>query len=113
EARRAAAAATGLHLLRWPQIDFARLGPVETQPLSRIRKLAGANLHRNWVMIPHVTNHEDADITDLEAFRAQMNKENEKSGIKVTMLAFLMKASGAALQKFPEFNNSRAPDAHN
>jgi pyruvate dehydrogenase E2 component (dihydrolipoamide acetyltransferase) len=95
-----------LGLLPWPQIDFAKFGPVESKPLSRIKKISGANLHRNWVMIPHVTNHEDADITDLEAFRVQLNKENEKSGIKVTMLAFLIKVSVAALKKFPEFNAS-------
>ncbi len=93
-------------LLAWPQVDFAKFGPVERRDLSRIKKISGANLHRNWVVIPHVTNHDDADITDLEAFRVQTNKENEKSGIKVTMLAFLIKASVAALKKFPEFNAS-------
>lgn len=80
--------------------------PVERKDLSRIKKISGANLHRNWVMIPHVTNHDDADITDLEAFRVQTNKENEKSGVKVTMLAFLIKACVAALRKFPDFNAS-------
>src|SRR4029079_18902577 len=74
--------------------------------LSRIKKISGANLHRNWVLIPHVTNHDDADITELEAFRVALNKENEKSGVKVTMLAFLIKASVAALAKFPDFNAS-------
>jgi pyruvate dehydrogenase E2 component (dihydrolipoamide acetyltransferase) len=93
-------------LLAWPQVDFAKFGPVERKDLSRIKKISGANLHRNWVVIPHVTNHDDADITDLEAFRVQLNKENEKSGVKVTMLAFLIKASVAALKKFPEFNAS-------
>ena len=93
-------------LLPWPQVDFAKFGPIEAKPLSRIKKISGANLHRNWVMIPHVTNCEDADITELEAFRVQLNKENEKAGIKVTMLAFLIKASVAALKKFPEFNAS-------
>ena len=93
-------------LLPWPQVDFARFGAVERKPLSRIKKISGANLHRNWVVIPHVTNHDDADITDLEAFRVATNKENEKSGVKVTMLAFLIKASVAALKKFPEFNAS-------
>jgi pyruvate dehydrogenase E2 component (dihydrolipoamide acetyltransferase) len=93
-------------LLAWPQVDFAKFGPVERKDLSRIKKISGANLHRNWVLIPHVTNHDDADITDLEAFRVQLNKENEKSGVKVTMLAFLIKASVAALKKFPEFNAS-------
>jgi pyruvate dehydrogenase E2 component (dihydrolipoamide acetyltransferase) len=99
-------AGAALGLLPWPQIDFAKFGPVEAKPLSRIKKISGANLHRNWVMIPHVTNCEDADITELEAFRVQLNKENEKAGIKVTMLAFLIKASVAALKKFPEFNAS-------
>src|SRR5436305_1230306 len=103
-----AVAPTGaaLGLLPWPQIDFTKFGPIEAKPLSRIKKISGANLHRNWVMIPHVTNCEDADITDLEAFRVQLNKENEKSGIKVTMLAFLIKACVDALRKFPEFNAS-------
>jgi pyruvate dehydrogenase E2 component (dihydrolipoamide acetyltransferase) len=93
-------------LLPWPQVDFSKFGPVERRDLSRIKKISGANLHRNWVVIPHVTNHDDADITELEAFRVQLNKENEKSGIKVTMLAFLIKASVAALKKFPDFNAS-------
>ncbi|HJR10680.1 MAG TPA: dihydrolipoyllysine-residue acetyltransferase [Rhodanobacteraceae bacterium] len=96
----------GLRLLPWPQIDFSRFGATETQPLSRIKKLSGANLARNWAMIPHVTQFEDADITDLEALRGALNKENEKAGIKVTMLAFLIKASVAALQKYPDFNAS-------
>jgi pyruvate dehydrogenase E2 component (dihydrolipoamide acetyltransferase) len=104
----AAGAQTGavLGLLPWPQVDFAKFGPIEAKPLSRIKKISGANLHRNWVMIPHVTNCEDADITDIEAFRVQLNKENEKSGIKVTLLAFLIKACVAALKKFPDFNAS-------
>ena len=102
----APAGGAALGLLPWPQVDFTKFGPVESKPLSRIKKISGANLHRNWVMIPHVTNHEDADITELEAFRVKLNKENEKSGIKVTMLAFLIKASVAALAKFPEFNAS-------
>ena len=93
-------------LLPWPQVDFAKFGPVERKDMSRIKKISGAHLHRNWVVIPHVTNHDDADITELEAFRVQLNKENEKSGVKVTMLAFLIKASVAALKKFPEFNAS-------
>jgi pyruvate dehydrogenase E2 component (dihydrolipoamide acetyltransferase) len=93
-------------LLPWPKVDFAKFGPVQRKDLSRIQKISGANLHRNWVLIPHVTNHDDADITELEAFRVQLNKENEKSGIKVTMLAFLIKASVAALKKFPQFNAS-------
>jgi len=96
----------GLNLLPWPKVDFAKFGPVETRELSRIQKISGANLARNWAMIPHVTQHDDADISELEALRVQLNKENEKSGIKLTMLAFLMKASVAALQKFPTFNAS-------
>ncbi|WP_241073582.1 dihydrolipoyllysine-residue acetyltransferase [Achromobacter insuavis] len=95
-----------LGLLPWPKVDFTKFGPVEAKPLSRIKKISGANLHRNWVMIPHVTNNDEADITDLEALRVTLNKENEKSGIKVTMLAFLIKAVVAALKKFPEFNAS-------
>jgi pyruvate dehydrogenase E2 component (dihydrolipoamide acetyltransferase) len=93
-------------LLAWPQVDFAKFGPVERKDLSRIKKISGANLHRNWVLIPHVTNNDEADITDLEALRVQINKENEKSGIKVTMLGFVIKAVVAALKKFPEFNTS-------
>ncbi|KDC95879.1 2-oxoacid dehydrogenase acyltransferase, catalytic domain protein, partial [Bordetella bronchiseptica MBORD670] len=97
---------TALGLLPWPKIDFTKFGPIEAKPLSRIKKISGANLHRNWVMIPHVTNNDEADITDLEALRVALNKENEKSGVKVTMLAFLIKAVVAALKKFPEFNAS-------
>ena len=102
----ATAGGAPLDLIPWPKVDFAKFGAIERKDLSRIKKISGANLHRNWVVIPHVTNHDDADITDLEAFRVQLNKENEKSGVKVTMLAFLIKASVAALQKFPEFNAS-------
>jgi pyruvate dehydrogenase E2 component (dihydrolipoamide acetyltransferase) len=108
----AAAAAGGIPgLLPWPQVDFAKFGPVERKDLSRIKKISGANLHRNWVLIPHVTNNDEADITDLEALRVQLNKENEKSGIKLTMLAFVIKACVAALKKFPEFNASLDGDA--
>ncbi len=96
----------GLDLLPWPKVDFAKFGAVERKDLSRIKKISGANLHRNWVMIPHVTNNDEADITELEAFRVSTNKENEKSGVKVTMLAFVIKALVAALKKFPEFNTS-------
>ena len=96
----------GLNLLPWPKVDFSKFGETERKPLSRIKKLSAANLARNWVMIPAVTYHEDADITDLEAFRVQTNKENEKQGSKITMLAFLIKASVAALKKYPEFNAS-------
>ncbi|MDM0119851.1 dihydrolipoyllysine-residue acetyltransferase [Variovorax arabinosiphilus] len=95
-----------LGLIPWPKVDFAKFGTVERKELSRIKKLSGANLHRNWVMIPHVTNNDEADITALEAFRVATNKENEKSGVKVTMLAFVIKAVVAALKKFPEFNAS-------
>ena len=99
-------ASGGLNLLPWPKIDFSKFGETETKPLSRIQKLSAANLSRNWVMIPAVTYHEDADITDLEAFRVMTNKDNEKQGIKVTMLAFLIKAAVNALKKYPEFNSS-------
>ena len=95
-----------LNLLPWPTVDFTKFGTVEAKPLSRIKKISGANLARNWVMIPHVTQFDEADITDLESFRVQMNKENEKAGIKITMLAFMIKASVAALRKFPDFNAS-------
>ncbi|MBO9662141.1 dihydrolipoyllysine-residue acetyltransferase [Dokdonella sp.] len=101
----------GLNLLPWPNVDFAKFGEVESKPLSKIKKISGANLARNWVMIPHVTQHDDADVTDLEALRVQLNKENEaradkSGGIKLTMLAFLIKAVVAALKKYPEFNAS-------
>ncbi|MDQ7974653.1 MAG: dihydrolipoyllysine-residue acetyltransferase [Rhodocyclaceae bacterium] len=95
-----------LGLIPWPKVDFTKFGAVERKDLSRIKKLSGANLHRNWVMIPHVTNNDEADITELEAFRVSTNKENEKSGVKVTMLAFVIKAVVAALKKYPEFNTS-------
>ncbi|MEX3946515.1 dihydrolipoyllysine-residue acetyltransferase [Paraburkholderia sp. EG287B] len=101
-----AAGGAGLNLLPWPKVDFTKFGPIDTQPLSRIKKISGANLHRNWVMIPHVTNNDEADITDLEALRVQLNKENEKAGVKFTMLAFVIKACVAALKKFPAFNAS-------
>ena len=109
----AASAGTGvgLDLLPWPKVDFAKFGAVERKELSRIKKISGANLHRNWVMIPHVTNNDEADITELEAFRVSTNKENEKSGTKVTMLAFVIKAVVAALKKFPDFNASLDGDA--
>src|SRR5574343_334989 len=100
-----------LGLIPWPKVDFAKFGPVERKEMSRIKKISGANLLRNAIMIPAVTNHDDADITDLEAFRVSTNKENEKSGVKVTMLAFLIKACVAALKKFPEFNSSLDGDA--
>ena len=109
-AKPAAAAASagvgGIDLLAWPKVDFTKFGPIEAKPLARIKKISGANLHRNWVMIPHVTNHDDADITDLESFRVQLNKENKKSGVKVSMLSFMIKAAVATLKKFPDFNAS-------
>ena len=110
QAVKAPAAAGGdgaaLGLIPWPKVDFAKFGPIERKEMGRIKKISGANLLRNAIMIPAVTNHDDADITDLEAFRVSTNKENEKSGIKVTMLAFLIKACVAALKKYPEFNSS-------
>jgi len=96
----------GIDLLPWPKVDFTKFGSITSKPLSRIKKISGANLHRNWVMIPHVTNNDEANITELESLRVTLNKENEKAGIKVTMLAFLIKAVVAALKKFPEFNAS-------
>jgi len=102
----AGGAGAELGLIPWPKVDFAKFGPIERKELGRIKKISGANLLRNAVMIPAVTNFDDADITELEAFRVLTNKEHEKSGIKVTMLAFLIKACVAALKKFPEFNSS-------
>jgi len=104
----AAGGGAGLSLLPWPKVDFSKFGEVEEKPLSRIKKISGANLARNWAMIPHVTQFDDADITDLEDLRVQLNKEAEKakSGVKLTMLAFLIKASANALAKFPDFNAS-------
>ena len=103
----------GLDLLPWPKVDFTKFGAIESQPLSRIKKLSGANLSRNWVMIPHVTYCEDADITDLEALRVQLNaeKKNQQAGIKVTMLSFLIKACVSALKEFPDFNASLDGDS--
>jgi pyruvate dehydrogenase E2 component (dihydrolipoamide acetyltransferase) len=98
----------GMNLLPWPKVDFSKFGDIEMRPLTRIQKLSGANLARNWALIPHVTQHDDADITGLEALRVALNKENEKSKdtAKLTMLAFLIKASVAALQRYPTFNSS-------
>ncbi|HZZ66337.1 MAG TPA: dihydrolipoyllysine-residue acetyltransferase [Candidatus Baltobacteraceae bacterium] len=104
EAPRAGGA--GLNIAPLPVIDFAQFGEIERKPLSRIKRLSGPNLHRNWVTIPHVTQDDDADVTDLEEFRRTLNAELSKSGVKVTMLAFLMKAAVAALKAFPEFNSS-------
>jgi len=103
----------GFNLLPLPQIDFAKFGAVRVQPLSRITKLAGANLHRNWVSIPHVTQHDEADITELEAFRKSQAAEAEKEGIRFTLLAFLIKAVVVALKQFPNFNASLSPDGEN
>jgi pyruvate dehydrogenase E2 component (dihydrolipoamide acetyltransferase) len=105
------AGAGGLDLLPWPRVDFAKFGPIETRPLSRIRRISGSNLARNWVMIPHVTQFDEADITDLEAFRLELNRESEGSGAKVTLLAFLVKACVAGLRAFPEFNASLDGDS--
>jgi pyruvate dehydrogenase E2 component (dihydrolipoamide acetyltransferase) len=104
-----AGASVGLSLPPWPKVDFAKFGPVEQKPLTRVQKIAGPALHRNWVSIPHVTSCDDADVTELEAFRVHLNAEagnQDKSAVKVTMLAFLVKACVAALQKFPNFNSS-------
>jgi len=100
------AGGSALGLLEWPQVDFAKFGPIETKPRSRIKKLSGANLHRNWVMIPHVTQFDEADITDLEAFRKTSSADTERQGFKLTMLAFLIKACVTALRQYPEFNAS-------
>ncbi|MEO7014486.1 MAG: dihydrolipoyllysine-residue acetyltransferase [Dokdonella sp.] len=105
-ARAASGGGGGLDLLPWPQVDFTKFGEIESKARSKIKKISGANLARNWVMIPHVTQFDDADITDLEALRINLNKENEKAGIKLTMLAFLVKAVVAALKKYPDFNAS-------
>ena len=107
----AVAGGGGLDLLPWPKVDFSKFGEVEVKPLSKIRKISGANLARNWAMIPHVTQHDEADVTELEALRVALNKENERAsgdgaGTKLTMLAFLIKASVSALREFPEFNAS-------
>ncbi|MCP5292592.1 MAG: dihydrolipoyllysine-residue acetyltransferase [Burkholderiales bacterium] len=103
---------TGLDLLPWPQVDFARHGPVEIRSLSRIKQIAGANLHRNWVMIPHVTQFDEADITDLEALRKESNTAEKQNAVKLTLLSFLMKALIASLKKFPEFNASLDKNAN-
>ena len=102
----AAGGGAGLNLLPWPKVDFSKFGEVETKLLSKIKKISGANLARNWVMIPHVTQHDDADVTDLEALRVQLNKEHEKAGVKFTMLGFIIKAVVAGLKKYPDFNAS-------
>ena len=96
----------GLQVLAMPVVDFAKFGAIETKPLSRIKKISGANLHRNWVTIPHITQFDEADITDMEAFRKELNAEHAKQNIKITPLAFLLKAVVVSLQQFPEFNAS-------
>jgi pyruvate dehydrogenase E2 component (dihydrolipoamide acetyltransferase) len=105
------AAAGGLDLLPWPKVDYAKYGSIETKPLARIKKISGANLARNWVMIPHVTQFDEADVTELEKHRVALNKQNEKLGIKVTILAFLVKAVVDALKQFPEVNSSLDGDS--
>jgi pyruvate dehydrogenase E2 component (dihydrolipoamide acetyltransferase) len=102
----AAPSIAGLNLAPWPSVDFEKFGPVERRPLSRIQKISGPNLARNWVMIPHVTHHDEADITDLEAFRKRVNEEYAKQGVKMTMVALLLKASVVALKRFEQFNAS-------
>ena len=97
---------SALNLLPWPQVNFAKFGPVELKPLTRIKQISGANLHRNWVMIPHVTQFDEADITDLEALRKEYNDSDNGNKVKLTLLAFLMKTLIASLKKFPEFNAS-------
>ena len=99
-----------LGLIPWPKVDFEKFGAIERKPLSRIKKISGANLHRNWVMIPHVTQHDEVDISDLETFRQALNDEHAKSGIKLTMLAFIVKAMVQCLKRFPEFNASLEGD---
>ena len=102
----AGAAIEGLDLAPWPRVDFEKFGPIERRPLTRIQKISGPNLLRNWVMIPHVTHHDEADITELEAFRKRTNEEYAKQGVKMTMVALLLKASVAALKRFEDFNAS-------
>ena len=106
----AAPAGGGLSVLPLPVVDFAKFGATELKPLSRIKKISGANLHRNWVTIPHITQSDEADVTDLEAFRKQMAEEGQKQGVRVTLLAFLIKAAVVALRQFPQFNASLSLD---
>jgi pyruvate dehydrogenase E2 component (dihydrolipoamide acetyltransferase) len=103
----------GFNLPPAPAVDFAKFGPIETKPLSRIKKISGANLHRNWLSIPHITQHEEADITELEAFRQAQSDAAAKSGVKLTLLAFILKGCVAALKRHPEFNASLAADGEN
>jgi len=103
----------GMSLLPWPSLDFSKFGETSLEPLSRIKKISGPNLHRNWVMIPHVTQFDEADITELEEFRKSSNDSLGKSGVKLTMLAFVIKASVSALKKFPAFNSSLDANGEN
>ena len=100
----------GFNLPAWPNVDFEKFGPIEKKTLSRIKKISGPALHRNWITIPHITQHDVVDITELEAFRKSLAKEADKAGVKITPLALIMKAAVAALKKFPEFNSSLAPE---
>jgi pyruvate dehydrogenase E2 component (dihydrolipoamide acetyltransferase) len=106
----AAGAGLGFGLPAMPSIDFSKFGPVEAKPLSRIKKISGANLHRNWLAIPHVTQQDEVDVTEMEAFRKQIGEEAQKQGVKLTPLAFMIKACVAALKQFPAFNASLSPD---
>ena len=108
-----AGAGLGLGLPAMPTVDFAKFGPIEAKPLSRIQKISGANLHRNWVAIPHITQHDEADVTEMEAFRKALAEEAQKQGVRLTPLAFMIKACVAALQRFPSFNASLSPDGEN
>jgi len=108
-----AAASGGLGVSPMPEIDFSEFGEIETKPLTKINKLTGQNLHRNWVTVPHVTQFDKADITDLEAFRKELNAENKDSGVKITLVSFLIKAMVSALREFPRFNSSLDPAGEN
>jgi pyruvate dehydrogenase E2 component (dihydrolipoamide acetyltransferase) len=110
---RATGGGFGLNLPPLPQVDFAKFGAVQAQPLSRIKKLSGANLHRNWVSIPHVTQNDEADVTELEEFRKSQADEAKKQGIRITLLGFLIKAVVVALKQYPNFNASLSPDGEN
>ena len=110
---RGAAGGGGLQVLPMPAVDFAKFGAIETRPLSRIKRISGANLHRNWVTIPHITQFDEADITEMEVFRKELNEEYAKQKIKITPLAFMLKAVVVALQQFPEFNASLDPSGEN
>jgi pyruvate dehydrogenase E2 component (dihydrolipoamide acetyltransferase) len=109
----AAGGGSGLNLLPWPSLDFSKFGPTTVEPLSRIKKISGPNLHRNWVMIPHVNQYEQTDVTELEAFRKKMNEEIGKTGVKLTMLAFVIKACVSALKAYPDFNASLDENGEN